>query len=126
MSVYVFVVLYFQMCTLDAIKESNHFVCGDRLLDEAAENHDETMVVRQAVTCTASVETAYYSATTVHFEDCCFYCGGFNNLLNDEYMADLRQQFSHIHPLCALCKAGGKQAKTWGQNFLQAKKARLH
>ena len=47
---------------------------------------------------TVPIETGYYGAVSVHFPAMCYYCGQGDpdQLLDDEYIKALRQQFAVI------------------------------
>ncbi|XP_070546755.1 uncharacterized protein [Ptychodera flava] len=107
-----------QMAAFIRVQEDNSYICGQPLFPCNHEFHSD-VVVRQAVACTSPMETTYYSATTVSFEACCFYCGVQDSLLNDDYITSLRSQYSVVRPLCKMCRDSGKEAKTWGQSKMK-------
>lgn len=77
--------------------------------------------------CASPVETNYYAGVTVAFPDCCFHCGTLRNLLknDDPYIAELRQCFHTVRPICCSCRAQGKEAQTRGP-LNARKRARKH
>ena len=79
------------------------------------------MVVREAISCTTEVETSYFSTSLRHYlPPVCIHCGTIENLLDDTnpYICALYEQFSIVRPICETCKSNGKDARTWGKNFL--------
>lgn len=84
------------------------------------------MFVRESLTCTANIESTYYSATRIVVEDCCIYCGKLEDLdLKDsEYIKNLLSHAKIVRPICNLCRAEGLEAITWGTlKISKAKKA---
>ncbi|KAH3855367.1 hypothetical protein DPMN_097934 [Dreissena polymorpha] len=37
-------------------------------------------------------------------DDICFYCGDATDLVDDDDIARLRDQFGIVHPICSVCK----------------------
>lgn len=107
-------------------KEDSTYLCGRSLFPE---DHQfvSTVVVRRSQSCHDTVEATYYSSTTVHFAECCVHCGSLENLLEDDYMKEMKSQFAVVRPLCGVCRNKGKEAKTWGLNKLnKGKRSKKH
>ncbi len=64
------------------------------------------------------MEACYYGASNVHFPDVCYYCGESEptQLLDNQYMKELKEQFATVRPLCIDCRSAGKEAKTRAPN----------
>lgn len=87
--------------------------------------HDE-IVTRVDLTCSSPIETQYYGAALVGFEDCCYHCGSMTCILEptDPYIHDLKESFHMVRPICRGCRNGGKEAATRGPKNAK-KKSRI-
>ena len=68
-----------------------------------------TVFVRVGITCESLMEVCNYGATNVHFLDVCYYCGESepDQLLDNQYIKELKKQFAIVRPLCIdSCSAG--------------------
>ncbi|KAK6189772.1 hypothetical protein SNE40_001768 [Patella caerulea] len=83
------------------------YTCGSQLFKSGP--YQSTLVVREALTCASTMETAYYAGVTAKFTDVCFFCGNWYELYEGEELAKLRQSYSIVRPLCTNCHQLGRQ-----------------
>ena len=111
---------------LEQIKEDNVYTCGSQMFPP--DHHlMSTVIVRIGITCQSPMESTYYGAANVHFPDACYYCGELEpaQLLDDEYIKQLKKMFAIVRPLCTKCRSIGKEAKTRSpNNVVQSSKRR--
>ncbi len=93
------------------VKESRLFTCGCALFPECSSCH-EVIVVRQKMSCSATIEAQYYSAKLVSFPPVCYYCGCPEETLCNAEITKLREEYSVVRPICFLCVASGKKVYT--------------
>lgn len=110
----------------DAVRrvcEQNTYCCGDPLFPESGISYD-SIVVREGITCTSPMETTYYSNIITRFEPCCFHCGAFDDLIqdDDEMMLTLKQSYTMVRPLCSRCRSKGRTAETRGKKNVGGKR----
>ena len=105
---------------VDEVKDDNTYTCGSKLF---IPDHrlSGSVIVRVGVTCASPIETCYYVAVSVHFPAVCYYCGQGDpdQLLDDTFMKELKQQFATVRPLCRECRKQG-EAKTRAPNNVTA------
>ena len=74
--------------------------------------------------CNTSLEVAYYAGKVCHFPDVCVYCGSEDHTSADDDIQSLKHKFSIVRPICAACKADGKEPAVRGEQNVGCKKKR--
>ena len=81
---------YQKKTLLKLAKDTNIYTCGSELFPPNTPLHG-TIVCRQALTCTHSMEAPYYSSSCTTFPPVCWYCASPEEMLaDDELVQDLR------------------------------------
>ena len=95
------------------VKEDGVFRCGSPLFPDGHPLCD-TVVVRQSLRCATTIEATYYGAPYLSFPPVCVHCGQEDDLVLDDSMKELRQQFHTVRPICSSCKDSRKKVATRG------------
>ncbi|SMN01555.1 hypothetical protein SPONL_2127 [uncultured Candidatus Thioglobus sp.] len=99
-------------CIVERVKDSSLFTCGCGLFHKSS-SFFETIVVRQKISCTAPMEAQYFSSKLVSFPPVCYYCGCPEEMLStDPAIAQLKEEYSVVRPICFLCVSSGKKVYT--------------
>jgi hypothetical protein len=97
--------------TIKAHTEEIDYVCGQPLF---IEEHvmQETVVVKEGLTCQTPVQPVYYSSG---YQAVCAFCGekDSDEMVENEEIADLKRNFQTVHPICYQCY-GAHKPITWG------------
>ena len=95
------------------VKEEGMYTCGVSLFP-GEHSYRHSVVVREALKCSALVETAYYSSPRVCFEACCVYVGQLMGYL----MTRDSKALSHSSTtLCSVQDCWQKPSHSWTQEF---------
>ena len=90
------------------------YTCGSGLFPPQSPLH-ETVICRQALSCTDPMEAQYYSSVCTKFPPVCWFCGSPEEMLSDdELVMNLRSEYAIVRPICFLCRSDGKRPATWG------------
>ena len=82
----------------------------------------EIVTVREGISCQSPMEAQYYSATLAKFPDVCYQCGKDEPLHESPEIAELKQQFAVVRPICTFCVQKGEQPKTSHPKVVKRKK----
>ena len=110
---------------VERLKDEGVYTCGSELLPP--DHHlASTVVARMNINCESPIETTYYGSSNAHFPEICFYCGERDSeqLLEDEYIQELKAAYAIVCPLCKGCRSAGKEAKVRQPNNVQCAKRR--
>ena len=75
------------------------YTCGSCLFPQDSKYYD-TLVVRESLTCTSSMETGYYASKMSAFKPVCFHCGIGDDLADDDNLKNLKRTYSVVRPIC--------------------------
>ena len=98
---------------LTRVKDSKLYTCGSALFPPGSVVAD-TIVVKEALSCTSPIERQYYSSVLVKLPPMCYYCGigDESQFVNDQEIKELCQCYAVVLPICFLCKSKGKKVYT--------------
>ena len=97
-------------CPIERSRSKNYQRCSSMsvvtafFLREVLHCMYDTILVRQRIQCSSTVESSYYSATAIKLIPSCIHCGGKDGLLgsDDEYIKDLRSSYALCAPFAEL------------------------
>ncbi|KAK6177156.1 hypothetical protein SNE40_015315 [Patella caerulea] len=107
---------YIEKQAVDRLKELNSFTCGSPLFPHSSK-YNSSIIVREGLRCCSTMETTYYSKSTVSLPAVCFHCGvaKSSDFAADQNIQSLQAQYSVVRPICVKCKDDGKEAIVRGK-----------
>ena len=115
---------YDERTEVQKVRDEGVYLCGVPLFPDTHPLR-HSVVVREALNCSAMVEATYYGSPRVCFDACCVHCGTSEDLLDNEEVKEARRHYHTVRPICWQCKSQGKSLVTRGPMNHGVKKPRL-
>ncbi|XP_046341796.2 uncharacterized protein LOC124122725 [Haliotis rufescens] len=98
------------------MREGRSYTCGSPLFPPASP-YFETLVVKESLRCSSTMETTYYASNTCSLPSVCFHCGiaRSEDFADDSVIHELQAMYSTVKPICRSCKQSGKEAAVRGK-----------
>ena len=68
------------------------------------------------------MEVVYYARKVYHFPEVCVYCESEDHISADDDIQSIKHKFSIVRPICAACKADGKEPAAKGEKMWAVKR----